>query len=126
MADPTYGSPEAQQKAVDEACTALSRAEVDIEKAMISTGKLPDMLKEFRTYIAKHVVMMGNAIPTGVYPTIESVESFYAMIGPAVLQLGEAERCVRTLHLQMECLRAACGLPVPAPSALGGGGGGKG
>ena len=127
MADPVYGSPEAQQEAVDDMCVAISRAEVDLEKALIAIGKLPGAIKEFRTYIAKHVVMMGNFVDplaTAFDPGV--VKTFYRPACRAADIASEAMDDLRALHLQLECFRVACGLPAPALGALAGGGGGKG
>lgn len=127
MPDPTYGSPEAQQQAVDNMCVAISRAEVDLEKAMISCGALPKAIKEFHEWIARHVVMMGNNVPNEKADAGHAdVTSFYERPGDALSDEGRAMATLRALHLELEAFRVRCSLPAPHLGPLAGGGGGKG
>lgn len=103
-------SPEEAQKAVDAMAEALGMAETAVEMAMITTGALPQAIKNFHYAIGTHVTLMNEPL---------------AHAGVALQRLGDAVMALASAHHRLDAIRKVKNMPNPGPVPLNGGGGGK-
>lgn len=98
------------QKAVNDMALAIAKAEMETERLMVTLGKLPRDVRDFRKGCSLDPCATAEA---------------QARAAGALAAIGEGYRQLRIAHDELEDVRKRCNLPEPGPVVTGGGGGGK-